>query len=445
MGKAVHTIFAILVLAGASFAVSVSVSSPTPNATVGSPVTIAALASSSYPITGWHIYVDGRDAYVGGASQAISAPVSMAAGTHQLIVRAWDSTGAYGSYNLQLTVGSAAAAPVGGSATVSVGVLSPANYATVGSPVTFTASAGSGYPITGWRIYVDGISVYTAGATSTISAPVAVSGGTHQVVVRAWNSTGAFGSQNLTINVGGGATAQTAVTQPAGTAPDGGPVAPPNAVVYSRLEEASGWGNCRSAACSGSDSPASYWMAQYQTTPSLDGSSTQFYMSGSAWADVLWYKHVNPIPTATHYLMDFWVKPNADTLTHTEALEFDFVQIINGHKFDVSNQMHYSGTPHWDTWDGLNLRWIHTNIPCPKLDPNKWHHVKIYAERTATQTHNISYTVDGVTYPVPAQYAWHDTRSSGTATTQNVQVQMDINGNAGTSSEYIDKLTLYLW
>jgi hypothetical protein len=215
-------------------------------------------------------------------------------------------------------------------------------------------------------------------------------------------------------------------------------------MVFSKIEEMGGWGNCRSAGCSGSDSPASYYMAQNQTTPALDGSSTLFQVSGAAWADVLWYKSLGPANSATKFLLDYWIKPNADTLTRAEALEFDIVQTVNGRKWDISNQMHYSGQ-HWDTWDGVALKWVHTNVPAPKLDPNKWHHVKIYCERAGTQTHNISYTVDGVTYQVPTQYAWHNTVGTNWANSVVVQVQMDVNANAGTISEYIDKLTLYAW
>jgi hypothetical protein len=158
----------------------------------------------------------------------------------------------------------------------------------------------------------------------------------------------------------------------------------------------------------------------------------------------LWWKNLTPVDWATHFLLDYWVKPNADTLTHAEALEFDFVQAVNGRKWDISNQCHYSGQ-HWDTWDGLNLTWVHTTVPCPKMDPNTYHHIQIAAERVGGQTHNISYTVDGVTYQVPTEYAWHGTRTTTWPNMLNVQVQMDINVNPGTVSEYIDKMTLYAW
>src|ERR1035441_4190437 len=100
MGKsAVLTLLSVRTLASGLFAVSVSAAAPSTNSTIASPVTIKATASSSQPITGWRIYVDGTSAYACGAQQSIAPAVAMTAGTHQLVVRAWDSTGAYGSTN----------------------------------------------------------------------------------------------------------------------------------------------------------------------------------------------------------------------------------------------------------------------------------------------------------------------------------------------------------
>jgi hypothetical protein len=199
---AIPTILAVLALAGLSFAVNVTVTTPTANSTVSSPATIQASASSSHSITGWRIYVDGSSVYTGGAVQRISPAIGIAAGTHQVIVRAWDSSGAYGSANLTLTV-SASAPPVvqtpAPSATgVTVAVSSPTST-TIRSPITLAASASSAAAITGWHIYVDNVSVYTGGATASISAPLTMTAGTHHVIVRAWNSTGAYGSADLTL------------------------------------------------------------------------------------------------------------------------------------------------------------------------------------------------------------------------------------------------------
>lgn len=95
---------------------------------------------------------------------------------------------------------------------VTVTVSNPTNNATV--PLTFnvTASAttsNSGASVTGWHIYVDSVDKYgTPGPTSSINTNVTTTGGAHTMLVRAWDSTGAFGDQTLTItgDTGGGGT-----------------------------------------------------------------------------------------------------------------------------------------------------------------------------------------------------------------------------------------------
>lgn len=93
------------------------------------------------------------------------------------------------------------ALPVFASALVNVNVSAPANNATVSSPVLFSASAIANHPITGWRIYVDNVSVYRAGATKSISKSINLAAGIHHVVIRAWASDGTNGSVRLTETV----------------------------------------------------------------------------------------------------------------------------------------------------------------------------------------------------------------------------------------------------
>src|SRR5690348_4548366 len=193
--------------------VTVNVTAPANGATVYSPADIQAKATSAYPITGWHIYVDGTDSYSAGATTSISANVPMSAGTHTVVVRAWDSTGAYGSQTLNLTVASS---------NIAVTVSSPSNNATVGSPTTIQASATSRNTITGWHIYVDNVDSYSAGQTNSISASLTMSPGSHSVVVRAWDSSGAYASQSLTLNVVQGV--QVTLSSPANNANVNSPV-----------------------------------------------------------------------------------------------------------------------------------------------------------------------------------------------------------------------------
>src|SRR5438874_401465 len=132
-----------------AWAISVSVSSPTDNASVTSPVTIRASASPSVgdTITGWHIYVDGVDSYSAGAVTRIDTNLSVPNGTHTLVVRAWDTSGAFADQTLTVNVAGQG---------VTVNLSTPGNGATVFSPVDFSATAVSANPITAWHVYVDG-------------------------------------------------------------------------------------------------------------------------------------------------------------------------------------------------------------------------------------------------------------------------------------------------
>jgi hypothetical protein len=86
-------------------------------------------------------------------------------------------------------------------ATVTVTLTSPTPGASVTSPVVVSARASSTRSITGWRIYVDSVSAYQAGAASSISTSLKMSPGTHRLTVRAWVSTGNNGSTTATVNV----------------------------------------------------------------------------------------------------------------------------------------------------------------------------------------------------------------------------------------------------
>lgn len=84
----------------------------------------------------------------------------------------------------------------------SVTVTSPANGATVSSPVQFVASAkGGSFPITAMRIYVDNVSDYLT-SSSSLNTSLALSAGNHNVMVQAWNSAGQVFKSPLNITVG---------------------------------------------------------------------------------------------------------------------------------------------------------------------------------------------------------------------------------------------------
>ncbi len=81
-----------------------------------------------------------------------------------------------------------------------VTVSSPANGATVGTPVQVVANATSTYPIVAMKVYVDNNIAYSTGA-STIDTTISMASGWRYVVVQAWDSSGAVHKQTLNINV----------------------------------------------------------------------------------------------------------------------------------------------------------------------------------------------------------------------------------------------------
>lgn len=82
-----------------------------------------------------------------------------------------------------------------------VNICSPASGSTDGSPVQFTAAAlDQEHPITGMIAYVDSVQkAQSSNASLSASVPLAV--GTHNIVIRAWDSTGFFFSSQESITV----------------------------------------------------------------------------------------------------------------------------------------------------------------------------------------------------------------------------------------------------
>jgi hypothetical protein len=174
---------------------TVTVSTPGTGATVGSPVNIQASASptAGQTIGGWWIYVDGLGAYKAGATNNINAKVAMAPGTHQLVVRVWETSTAYGDQTLSLTVNSKPA----------LAVTAPVSSSNVVAPINIQASAvpSSGRSISKWAVYVDNALAYKGGATESINAKVNASAGMHTVLIVVWDSTNTSAERQMSVDV----------------------------------------------------------------------------------------------------------------------------------------------------------------------------------------------------------------------------------------------------
>jgi len=189
-------------------AAGVTICSPAAGSTTDSPTTITAAAmASAGNITAIRAYIDNNVAFTVNNStadnhQQVSQPVTVAAGTHHLVIVGYQSNGGNVSSSEDFTVsGSTPCYP----SSVDASICSPSNGSTVSSTfnVTAGATAGSGY-ITAIRVYVDSVAkalIYNPQQSKSFAVNPSISegDGQHSIVVVGYQSTG--GSVSAQVNV----------------------------------------------------------------------------------------------------------------------------------------------------------------------------------------------------------------------------------------------------
>lgn len=193
-------------------------------------VRFLATPRSNQPISGMKVYVD-NVGYFATDQDRLSARLKLSAGSHNIVVKAWDTQGPFStSFTLNVTGTSGGSCPAGADRTVNL--CSPQNGATLTSPVKVLATARSDQGLSDLQLYIDYKLVMRTGpGVSTIDQDVIFTSGTHFVEVKGWDKTGAFSSSaSFTVSGGssGGCTATADRTvnicQPANGSSVGSPV-----------------------------------------------------------------------------------------------------------------------------------------------------------------------------------------------------------------------------
>ena len=134
------------------------------------------------------------------------------------------------------------------------------------------------------------------------------------------------------------------------------------------------------------DGTASIASSPFITRPSVDGASRDFYISGSAYTNGLWWYKVGINDRASNFKMDFWLNVTSDT-QHAQALEFDVFQLnkqitqfATGTEFMFGTQCNYAAGV-WDVWDASHYKWSHTRVACNHFTPNNWYHIALNFHR----------------------------------------------------------------
>ncbi len=185
---------------------TVTICTPSNNATVTSPVEISAAAADSSTVTSMQIYVDGVAKYTKLSTKSIDTSLSMSAGTHRITVQAKDSAGTFKS-TVYVTVSSSSSGggTCGGTTNRTVTICTPTNGSTVGSPVQITAAATDSSTVTALQVYLDYTKVYEVTNTKTLSTSLSMSAGTHRLTVQAKDASGYFKSTiNFTVSSSSG-------------------------------------------------------------------------------------------------------------------------------------------------------------------------------------------------------------------------------------------------
>ncbi len=337
----------------------------------------------------------------------------------------------------------------------------PQNIGTTSTQSLTVTDSGSG-AVQIQSVTINGSSAFQV---SGFSSPVTLQpNGTLKLNVSFTPTAVASYSGTLTISGSGGASASVALS--------GSGSGTTSTTVYSNIDDSTildpgggtyGWGWCGTPSCAGGGSTATQQISWGQQ-PSLDGGSTQFFVSGSAWADGLWWYKVGPNDTVANFQFDFWLNVSQEASSYSQALEFDVFQFIVPTRYMFGTQCDYthgynSGT--WDVWNEVGGGWYHTSYACPGFVPGDWYHITWSFDRTADgNEHYNSVSIqhydssganqlDSSTTPIgvalmsgPLPSGWNDNLG--------VQFQLDINGapgSTGTASytTQVDKVTLTVW
>ncbi len=174
---------------------SVTICTPTSNATVTSPLTVTAGATDSQLISTIQLFVDGiANTKQSGAVLNTSAPLTP--GSHRITVQAQDVTGLIFKQTLYVTAGSGTSPCTLNTASPSVTICTPANNATVTSPLTVSAGTTDTNPVSTIQLYVDGSAKVTQNG-GTLNGSVTLTAGSHKLTVQAKDSTGTTFKQTI--------------------------------------------------------------------------------------------------------------------------------------------------------------------------------------------------------------------------------------------------------
>ncbi|HWY69342.1 MAG TPA: Ig-like domain-containing protein [Terriglobales bacterium] len=418
--------------ASSSSGAAVNVTSPSAGQTVGSPTHFVASATQQgqYPVTAMQVYVDDQLSYSVNGAQ-LDTYLNLGGGSHNAVVKSWNTADQAYSQAVSFTVGSSsspvpapAPTPSGGPG---VTVTSPSNGGSSGSSIHVVASAQASGGIAAMQIYLDDNLVFRTNAGS-LDSNVNAGTGSHNLVVQAWDNSGAVYKQPVSVSVTGNSAPSPTPT----------PAPTPTGSGYYDIDQLSGWDSCNSCAGPGGVGPqVSYSLSQWQGAPSIDGQSAQFWLGGGhPYSGALWWKELAPKPSASHFTYDLYF--NYQNANAPQALEFDVNQVVNGGRYIFGTECNLKETGTWRVWDTTNAHWVNTGVVCSP-SANNWNHMTWEFQRNLNGSYTfLAVTLNGQTQSINQTY-WSKPEGGDEL---NVAVQLDSNYAGTDYSVWVDKIAL---
>jgi hypothetical protein len=323
-------------------------------------------------------------------------------------------------------------------ALASVTVNSPANEAQVGSPFTLSATSAtcSSQNVASMGYSFDSSATTTIVYSGSIDAQVQSSAGTHTLHVKAWGNQGASCVTDVVITVSGAASNGT-----------GEPVVPSDAVSVSSIQTLGSWQAVNDSGTNGSSNGSMSMVS----SPSYNGTARKFVTNFWNYGGERYDASFGDDTTSTNFLYDGWVYI-ASPSNGIANVEMDMNQVMpNGQTVIFGFQCDgYSGT--WDytvnkgTPQSPSDQWAHSSAACNPRNwsTNTWHHVQVNYSRD--DSGNVTYKAvwldgkeQGINATVPSAFAL------GWAPTLLTNFQVDGLGSSGSSTVYLDGLTVYRW
>lgn len=324
-------------------------------------------------------------------------------------------------------------------AAAAVIVTSPANGALVTSPFSLSANAGacSSQVIAAMGYSLDSSSSTTIVDSSSVNAQVQASTGSHTLHVKSWGNHGSVCVTDVAVTV-----------QPVTTTMTDAAVVPSNALSVSGIQTLSNWVAVSDSAASGSASGATV----LDNSPSLSGNGRKFTTTYANYGDERYSVAFGDDTTSTNFLYDAWVYV-AGQSSGIANVEMDMNQVMaNGQTVIFGFQCDgWTGTWDYTANNGSPKSpvdaWMHSTASCNprQWSANTWHHVQVsYSRDSAGNVTYKSVWFDGVesiintTAPSAFALGWSPTLLT------NFQVD-GATAAAGSSTVYLDQLTIYRW